>query len=100
MLSAAVVVGALRVTVLRLALARISPSDVNSVAKSHHVHLTSPLCFDRGKLLTSKLWSQVYRKANLVSTVEKFYGRHYDLVDPFNVAVSKLISDLVTSVEA
>ena len=36
---------------------------------------------------------QGYRKAKLVSTFKKFYGRHHDLV-------SKLISDLMASVEA
>ena len=49
---------------------------------------------DRGKLLTNNFFSQDYRKAKLVSTVEKFYGRPHDPVDPYNVAVSKLISDL------
>ena len=55
---------------------------------------------DRGKLLTSKLLSRGYRRAKPVSTVKMFYGRHHDLVDPYNVAVSKLIFDLMTSVEA
>ena len=53
--------------------------------------------FDRGKLLTSKLLSQDYFRAKLLSKVKMFNGRHYDLVDPYNV---KLISDLMTSVEA
>ena len=35
-----------------------------------------------------------------MSTVKNIYGRHHDLVDPYNVAVSKLISDLMASVEA
>ena len=35
-----------------------------------------------------------------MSTVKKFYGRHHDLVDPYNVAVSKFISDLMTLVVA
>ena len=30
-----------------------------------------------------------------MSKVKKFYGRHNELVDPYNVAVSKLISDLM-----
>ena len=55
---------------------------------------------DRGKLLTNKSFSQGYRKAKLVSTVKKFCGRHHDLVDPYNVDVSKLISDLMASVTA
>ena len=50
---------------------------------------------DRGKLLTSKLLSQGYRRAKLVSTLKKFYGRCHDLVDPYCVAASKLVSDLM-----
>ena len=50
---------------------------------------------DRGKLLTSKLLSQGYRRAKLVSTLKKSYGRHYNLVDPYSVAASKLVSDLM-----
>ena len=50
---------------------------------------------DRGKLLTSKLLSQGCRRANLVSTLKKFYGRHHDLVDPYSVAASKLVTDLM-----
>ena len=36
----------------------------------------------------------------LVSTVKKLYARHHDLVNPYNVAVSKLILDLMVSDEA
>ena len=54
---------------------------------------------DRAKLLTNKLLSQGYRKTKLVSTVKKFYGRHHDLVDPYSAAVSKLISNLMASVD-
>ena len=43
---------------------------------------------DRGKLLTSKLLSQGYRREKFVSTLKKFYGRHHDLVDPYSVAAS------------
>ena len=43
---------------------------------------------DRGKLLTSKSLSQEYRRAQLVSTLKEFYGRHHDLVDPYSVAAS------------
>ena len=42
----------------------------------------------------------VDRKLKLVSAAEMFYRIHHDLVDPSNVAVSKLISDLMASVEA
>ena len=58
---------------------------------------------DREKLLTNKLYSQSNRRAKLVSTakkLKKLYGRHRDLVDPYNVAVPKLIFDLMVSVEA
>ena len=55
---------------------------------------------DRGKLITIKLLSQDCRKAKVMSTVKKFYERHHDLVDPYNVAVSKLMSYLMAPVEA
>ena len=50
---------------------------------------------DRGKLLTSKLLSQGYCRAKLVSTLKMFYGRHHDPVDPYNVAAFKLVTDLM-----
>ena len=49
-----------------------------------------PDIVDRGKLLMNKLLSLGYRRAKLVSTVKKFYGRHHDMVDPYNMTVSKL----------
>ena len=52
---------------------------------------------DRGKVLTSKLLSQGYRRAKLVSTLKKFYGRHHALVDPYIVAASKLVTDMLPS---
>ena len=50
---------------------------------------------ERGKLLTSKLLPPGYRRTKLVSTLKKFYGRHHDLVDPYSVAASKLVTDLM-----
>ena len=35
-----------------------------------------------------------------MSTVKEFYGRHHVLFDPYKVAISKLMSDLMASVEA
>ena len=42
---------------------------------------------ERGKVLTTKLLSQGYQKTKLVATLKKVYGRHHDLVNPYNVAV-------------
>ena len=47
------------------------------------------------KLLTSKLLSKGYRRTKLVSTLKKFYGRQHDLDDPYSVAASKLVTDLM-----
>ena len=47
---------------------------------------------ERGKVLTAKLLSQGYQKSKLVPTLKKFYGRHHDLVNPYNVAVSRIVS--------
>ena len=49
---------------------------------------------ERGKVLTIKLLSQVYHKTKLVATLKKFYGRYHDLVNPFNVADSRIVSDV------
>ena len=49
---------------------------------------------ERGKVLTTKLLSQGYQKSKLVATLKKFYGRHHDLVNPYNVVVSRIVSDV------
>ena len=49
---------------------------------------------ERGKVLTTKLFSQGCIKTKLIATLEKFYGRHRDLVNPYNVAVSRIVSDV------
>ena len=45
---------------------------------------------ERGKMLTTKLLSQWYQKTKLVATLKKFYERHHDLANPYNVAVSRI----------
>ena len=50
-----------------------------------------------GKVLTTKLLSQGYQKTKLVATLKKFHGRHHDLVNPYNVAVSRIVSDIFAS---
>ena len=52
---------------------------------------------ERGKVLTQKLLSQGYQKTKLVATLKKFYGRHHDLVNPYNVTVSRIVSDVFAS---
>ena len=52
---------------------------------------------ERGKVLTTKLLSQGFQKNKLVATLKKFYGRHHDLVNPYNMAVSKIVSDVFAS---
>ena len=47
---------------------------------------------ERGKVLTTCLLSQGYQHTKLVATLKKFYGRYHDLVNPYNVAVSGIIS--------
>ena len=50
-------------------------------------------------MLTTRLLSQEYQKTKLVrvATLKKFYGRHHDLVNPYNVAVSRIVSDVFAS---
>ena len=54
---------------------------------------------ERGKVLTTKLLGQGYQKAKLAATLKKFYGRHQDLVNPYNVAVSRIVSDVFAKKE-
>ena len=49
---------------------------------------------ERGKVLITKLLNQEYQKSKLVATLKKFYGRHHDLVNPYKVAVSRIVSDV------
>ena len=44
-------------------------------------------------LLTTRLLTQGYQRAKLLSTLKNFYGRHHDLVNSYNVTVSRLISE-------
>ena len=48
----------------------------------------------RGKLLTSKLLQQGYKSYKLRNTFRKFYGRHHELTDRYNMSVSQIITDL------
>ena len=52
---------------------------------------------ERGKVLTTKLLSQGYQKTKLVATLKKFCGRHYDLVNPYHVEVSRIVCDVFAS---
>ena len=54
---------------------------------------------ERGKMLTTKLLSQGYQKTKLVATLKKFCGRHHDLVNPYSVAVFRIVSDVFANDE-
>ena len=54
---------------------------------------------ERGKVLTTRLLSQGYQKSKLVATLKKFFWRHHDLVNPYNVAVSRIVSDVFANAE-
>ena len=54
---------------------------------------------ERGKVLTTKLLSQGYQKTKLVAILKKLYGRHDDLVNPYSVAVSRIVSDVFANDE-
>ena len=54
---------------------------------------------ERGKVLTTNLFGQGYQKPKLVVTLKKFNGRHHDLVNPYNMAVSRIVSDVFANVE-
>ena len=48
---------------------------------------------------TERLLSQRYQKTKLVANLKRFCGRHHDLVNPCNVAVSRLVSDVFATDE-
>ena len=50
-----------------------------------------------GKCSHYKVVEPGYQKTKLVATLKKFYGRHHDLVNPYNVAVSRIVSDVFAS---
>ena len=54
---------------------------------------------ERGKVLTIRLLNQGYQKTKLVVTLKKFYWRHHDLFNPYNMAVSRIVSDVFTNDE-
>ena len=54
---------------------------------------------NKGVLLSNKLLGQGYESIKLISVLEKFYGRHHDLVEHYNVSVSTIMSDLLPKSE-
>ena len=45
---------------------------------------------DRSMLLARKLLTQGYEMPRLVSSLRKFYGRHHELIDRYDVHVSRM----------
>ena len=85
-------------------ISNIPPATAYGVYVSQLVRYARCCCkyqdfVDRRKVSINKLFSKGYSKAKLVSTVKKFYERHHDLINPYNVAVFKFISDLMASVK-
>jgi hypothetical protein len=50
---------------------------------------------DRGLLLTRKLLNQWFHFVKLKSSLRKFYGRHYGLVDRCRISVSQMNMDML-----
>ena len=48
----------------------------------------------RARLLSQKLLSQGYVPHRLMSSLQKFYGRHHELVDRYEVCVSRMKEDI------
>ena len=51
----------------------------------------------RALLMTSKLLNQGYLRTRLIATYKKFYGRHHDLIDKYNMSISQMIIDIFAS---
>ena len=50
-------------------------------------------------MLTTRLLSHRYPKTKLVATLKKLCKSHHDLVNPYNVAVSRIVSDIFANNE-
>ena len=48
----------------------------------------------RCRLLTSKLLKQGYIRNRLITTFKKFYGRHSELINDYNVPVTRMIDEM------
>ena len=44
-----------------------------------------------GKCSLQSCWARGIKKTKQVATLKKFHGRHHDLVNPYNVAVSRIV---------
>jgi hypothetical protein len=49
---------------------------------------------DRGLLLTRKLLNQGFLLIKLKSSLRKYYGRHHDLVNRYEISVSQITTDM------
>jgi hypothetical protein len=49
---------------------------------------------DRGLQLTRKLLSQGFLRERLESSLRKFFGRHHDLVDRYEISISQMTMDI------
>ena len=49
---------------------------------------------NRGILLTNKLLKQGFAEERLKSSLRKFYGRHHELVDCYDISISQLATDI------
>ena len=73
-------------------------------APAYGVYVSQLICYARAcsnyqdfmecEKVTTRLLSQGYQKTKLVATLKKFYGRHHDQVNPYNVAVSRTVSNV------
>ena len=50
---------------------------------------------DRTEILTQKLLTQGYNALRLKSSLQKFYGRHHNLVDRYEISISQMTMDLL-----
>ena len=46
--------------------------------------------------LSSKLLKQVYLVERLQSSFRKFYGRYWDLIQQYEVSLSRMLNDILT----
>ena len=63
----------------------------NAFMEDEKYHNLMTWLIERGILLTIRLLSQGYQSRNWLSTLKYVYGRHHDLVYPYNVAVPRII---------
>ena len=74
--------------------------SVNSIKSFDFSTLYTTIPHDKLKSKSKEIINQCFFLKNgnrRLATLKTFYGRHHDLLNPYNVAVSRIVSDVFAS---